>query len=187
MIRIGSFSKTLSASVRCGYIAAAPDWIEGLIDLKIATSFGGGRLAAELVLNVLRDGSYRKHMEGLRLRLSRAMGEVNTRLKSLGIEPWLEPQAGMFLWSQLPDGIDAADVAREALAENIVLAPGNAFSLSQSATSFLRFNVSQSQDGRVSRRCERQSREGHNRTSVLQSRRHEVWVRRSPGRHVERF
>ncbi|HYI30179.1 MAG TPA: PLP-dependent aminotransferase family protein [Bradyrhizobium sp.] len=149
VIHIGSFSKTISASARCGFIAARPDWIEGLIDLKIATSFGGGRLAAELVFNVLRDGSYRKHIEGLRLRLSRAMGEVNTRLKSLGIEPWLEPQAGMFLWSRLPDGIDAADVAREALAENIVLAPGNAFSLSQSATSFLRFNVAQSGDVRV--------------------------------------
>jgi DNA-binding transcriptional MocR family regulator len=44
VIQIGSFSKTLSASVRCGYIAARPDWIEGLIDLKIATSFGGGGL-----------------------------------------------------------------------------------------------------------------------------------------------
>jgi DNA-binding transcriptional MocR family regulator len=149
VIHIGSFSKTLSASARCGFIAARRDWIEGLIDLKIATSFGGGRLTAELVLNVLRDGSYRKHLEGLRLRLSRAMSEVSTRLKSLGIESWLQPQAGMFLWSQLPEGIDAAEVAREALAENIVLAPGNAFSLSQSATRFLRFNVSQSQDGRV--------------------------------------
>ena len=64
VIHIGSFSKTLSASARCGFIAARPDWIEGLIDLKIATSFGGGRLAAELVLNVLSDGGYRKHMEG---------------------------------------------------------------------------------------------------------------------------
>ena len=73
MVQIGSFSKTLSASVRCGFIAARRDWIEGLIDLKIATSFGGGRLAAELVLTVLQDGSYRKHMEGLRARLSRAM------------------------------------------------------------------------------------------------------------------
>lgn len=149
VIHIGSFSKTLSASARCGFIAARPDWIEGLIDLKIATTFGGGRLTAELVLNVLRDGSYRKHMEGLRLRLSRAMGEVSARLKSLGLEPWIEPQAGMFLWSRLPDGIDAADVAREALADNIVLAPGNVFSLSQTATSFLRFNISQSRDDRV--------------------------------------
>ncbi len=149
VIHIGSFSKTLSASARCGFIAARPDWIEGLIDLKIATTFGGGPLTAELVLNVLRDGSYRKHMEGLRLRLSRAMTEVNIRLKNLGLVPWIEPQAGMFLWSRLPDGLDSADIAREALADNIVLAPGNVFSLSQSATSFLRFNVSQSQDERV--------------------------------------
>jgi DNA-binding transcriptional MocR family regulator len=149
VVHIGSFSKTLSASARCGFIATRQDWIEGLIDLKIATSFGGGRLAAELVYNVLRDGNYRKHMERLRLRLSHAMTDVSTRLKSVGIKPWLEPQAGMFLWCSLPDGIDAATIARLALAENIVLAPGNAFSLSQSAQNFLRFNVSQSQDDRL--------------------------------------
>ncbi len=149
VIHIGSFSKTLSASARCGYVAARADWIEGLIDMKIATSFGGGHLAAELVFNVLRDGSYRKHIDALKLRLSHAMSEVNLRLKSLGLEPWLEPQAGMFLWSRLPDGIDAADVARDALKDRIVLAPGNAFSVSQSATGFLRFNVSQCQDSRI--------------------------------------
>jgi DNA-binding transcriptional MocR family regulator len=119
------------------------------VDLKIATSFGGSRLAAELVFNVLRDGSYRKHMERLRVRLSHAMTDVSSRLKSIGIEPWLEPQAGMFLWCRLPDGIDAAEMAKAALAEDIVLAPGNVFSLSQSAQSFLRFNVSQSLDTRV--------------------------------------
>ena len=146
VVHIGSFSKTLSASVRCGFVAARADWIEGLVDLKIATSFGGGRLAAELVLQVLRDGSYRKYMEGLRDRLSRAMTVVGARLAAVGIVPWLEPEAGMFLWCRLPDGIDAAEMAREALAANIVLAPGNAFSLSQSAHGFLRFNVAQSQD-----------------------------------------
>ncbi|MBW9053623.1 PLP-dependent aminotransferase family protein [Rhizobium mesosinicum] len=149
VIHIGSFSKTLSAAARCGFIAARPEWIEGLIDLKIATSFGGARLNAELVLGVLSDGTYRKHAEGLRSRLSKAMFEVTTRLKSLGIRPWLEPQAGMFLWCRLPDGFDAAVVARAALAQNVVLAPGNAFSLSQSATGFMRFNVSQTLDNRV--------------------------------------
>ncbi len=149
VVHIGSFSKTLSASVRCGFIAAPPDWIEGLTDLKIATSFGGGRFAAELVLTLLRDGSYRKHMEALRLRLSRAMIDVTGRLAAIGITPWIEPQAGMFLWCRLPDGIDAAEIARHALAANIVLAPGNAFSLSRTANSYLRFNVAQSGDQRI--------------------------------------
>ncbi|MBR0663783.1 PLP-dependent aminotransferase family protein [Roseomonas hellenica] len=149
VVHIGSFSKTLSASVRCGFIAARPDWIEGLADLRIATSFGGGRLSAELVLALLQDGSYRKHMEALRQRLARAMAETAARLKPIGILPAIEPSAGIFLWCRLPEGIDAAEIARHALAENIVLAPGNAFSLSQTAKSFLRFNVAQSADPRI--------------------------------------
>ena len=149
VIQIGSFSKTLSASARCGFIAARPDWIDGLVDLKIATTFGGGRLNAELTLAVLRDGGYRKHLEALRLRLARARVDVGARLRQLGLMPWLDPQAGMFLWCSLPDGIDASDVARAALSQKVVLAPGNAFSVAQSAANYLRFNVSQCQDERV--------------------------------------
>ncbi|TWF54332.1 DNA-binding transcriptional MocR family regulator [Neorhizobium alkalisoli] len=149
VIHIGSFSKTLSASARCGFIAAKPDWIEGLTDLKIATTFGGGRLAAELVHDVLSDGGYRKHLDVLRARLSRATVEVSGKLQKLGITPWIEPQAGMFLWCRLPDGLDAGEIARAALAKNIVLAPGNVFSASQSFGGFMRFNVSQSLDDRL--------------------------------------
>ena len=149
VVQIGSFSKTLSASVRCGFIAAPRDWIDGLTDLKIAMSFGGGRLSSELVLKLLGDGSYRKHMEALRLRLARAMIETTARLAEIGITPWHEPRAGMFLWCRLPQGLDAADIARRALAENVVLAPGNAFSLSRTANGFLRFNVAQSGDERI--------------------------------------
>ncbi|WP_332680517.1 aminotransferase-like domain-containing protein [Bosea sp. (in: a-proteobacteria)] len=149
VIHIGSFSKTLSASVRCGFIAARRDWIEGLIDLKIATSFGASRLSAELVLGILQDGSYRKHVEGLRGRLGRAMAETRLRLAALGIVPWLEPRGGMLLWCRLPGELDAAGIAQRVLAEGIVLAPGNAFSLSQSAGRFLRFNVAQCSDPRI--------------------------------------
>ncbi|MBA1139350.1 aminotransferase-like domain-containing protein [Mesorhizobium neociceri] len=151
VVHIGSFSKTLSASVRCGFIAAPRDWIDQLTDLKIATTFGGGRLAAELVLALLKDGSYRKHMDLLRARLSRAMGETSARLKAIGIRPWIDQPAGLFLWCSLPNGVDAAEIARRALADNIVLAPGNAFSLSGTASRFLRFNVAQCQDERIFR------------------------------------
>ncbi len=149
VIQIGSFSKTLSASLRCGYIAARSDWIDSLIDLKIATSFGGGRLAADILLTALTDSGYRKHMEAIRTRLADAMAKTVTRLEALGIIPWLVPVAGMFLWCRLPQGIDAATIARACLKEGVVLAPGNAFSQSQSAGNFLRFNVAQSMDDRV--------------------------------------
>lgn len=150
VIRIGSFSKTLSASVRCGYIAARREWIEGLIDLQVATSFGSASpVAAALVASVLSGGGYRKHVEALRQRLARARRDLAARLQRLGIEPWLMPRGGIFLWCSLPDGLDSAAVARAAIADNVVLAPGNAFSLSGTAAAFLRFNVAQSRDPRL--------------------------------------
>ncbi|MBO3761068.1 PLP-dependent aminotransferase family protein [Ciceribacter sp. L1K22] len=149
VIQLGSFSKTVSASARLGYIAARPDWIESLIDLKIAGSFGGNALSAALTLSVLKDGGYRHHLATLKTRLASAMGETIRRLAPLGIRPWLEPRGGLYLWCRLPDGLDAAEIARKALAENVILAPGNVFSVSQTAGDFLRFNVSQSADPRI--------------------------------------
>lgn len=123
--------------------------IEGLIDLKVALSFGGGRLAAELVLDLLKDGSYRRHVEALRQQLARAMAETCGRLAALGIEPWLTPRGGLFLWCRLPGELDGAALAKYALGEGVVLAPGNAFSLSRTARHFLRFNVAQAADPRI--------------------------------------
>ena len=149
VIHIGSFSKTISASVRCGYVAARADWIDSLVDLKIATAFGGGRLAADVVLRALTDSGYRRHMETVRLRLAEARAKIAARLEALDITPWLLPQAGMFLWCRLPQGMDAAAIARACLQDRVVLAPGNAFSHSLSAGDFLRFNVAQCADERV--------------------------------------
>ncbi|MCS4236644.1 PLP-dependent aminotransferase family protein [Stenotrophomonas sp. BIGb0135] len=149
VIQVGSFSKTLSASVRCGFIVARGDWIEGLADLKIATSFGGGRLAADILLTALTASGYRRHVEAVRTRLASARDTTLARLAPLGIRPWVVPQAGMLLWCQLPDGVDAANIARRCLAEGVVLAPGNAFSPSLAAAGFLRFNAAQAQDRRV--------------------------------------
>ncbi len=150
VIRVGSFSKTLSASIRCGYIAARADWIEALVDLQVATSFGGpSPVATELVFGTLSDGSYRKHLDALRPRLSKVRREASAKLAALGIQPWIMPRGGFYLWCRLPDGRDAAGVARNALRHNLVLAPGNVFSISQSASEFMRFNVAQMADRRA--------------------------------------
>jgi DNA-binding transcriptional MocR family regulator len=144
VIRIGSFSKTLSASVRCGYIAGRSDWIEALVDLQVATSFGGpSAVAGELIASVLSGGSYRKHMDEVRRRLSRARKVAAARLAPLGIVPWIMPRGGFYLWCRLPDGHDSTVIARRCLEHDVILAPGNVFSVSQSAASFLRFNVAQ--------------------------------------------
>ncbi|VWC74701.1 GntR family regulatory aminotransferase [Burkholderia lata] len=142
VVSIGSFSKTLSAAIRCGYVAARPEWIEALVDLKLATSFGHAQIGANVVHRLLVDGTYRRHVDSLRTRLADAMGETLRRLTRAGLRIWTEPRGGLLVWAELPDGLDAARVARQALDHDVVLAPGNVFSASHSATSYLRFNVS---------------------------------------------
>jgi DNA-binding transcriptional MocR family regulator len=129
--------------VRCGYIAARAEWIEPLIDLKLATSFGNGQLAASVVHRMLVDGTYRRHLEAMRAKLADAMGETVRRLGYAGLDIWTRPRAGLFVWARLPAGLDAADIARHALTAGVVFAPGNVFSAAQTAAGFLRFNVSQ--------------------------------------------
>jgi len=149
VIHVGSFSKTLTAAARCGFIAARPDWIEPLVDLRIATTYAGGHLSSALVLDLLRSTAYRRHVETVRTRLAEAMEQTAERLAQIGIEPWFRPSAGMFLWCRLPGDTDAGALARHVLADNIVLAPGNTFSPSQSARNYLRFNVAQCSAPRI--------------------------------------
>ncbi|PYE88929.1 GntR family transcriptional regulator [Phyllobacterium leguminum] len=149
IVHIGSFSKTLSAAARVGYIATRGDWVDRLTDLKLATTFGSSQLSAQLVHTLLIDGTYRRHVDAVRARLAAAMTLTSNRLKAAGLELWTEPQSGMFLWARLPAGMDSALIARHALERGVVFAPGNVFSLAHNAANYLRFNVAQSAQPRI--------------------------------------
>ncbi len=154
VVYVGGFSKTVSAAARCGFIALREDWVEPLLDLKVATSFGDDRIAAALVHGVLADGGYRRHLEGLRERLALATGQTLRRLRGLGLSCAAPPAGGLFLWCALPSCIDSAELARRALARGLLLAPGNVFSASQGCAGHVRVNVSQCQRPEVFERLE---------------------------------
>ena len=149
VIQIGGFSKTLSGAARIGVIAIRADWVERLVDLKLAVGLSSPHLNAALIHRFLSEGSYRHHLEAMRTRLAAARGRTLERLRAAGLDVPFVPQAGMFLWARLPERLDAAEISRRALRESVVLAPGNVFSLSQSAENFLRFNVAQCAAPRV--------------------------------------
>ncbi|MBK8159230.1 MAG: PLP-dependent aminotransferase family protein [Rhodospirillaceae bacterium] len=158
VIHLGSFSKTLSAATRIGFLAADAATIADLADLKLAMSFGNNELSAQLVHRLLSDGSYRKHVAGIRDRLARTRFRVSRKLTQLGLVPWLPETAesgeGLFLWLGLPPGKGQTARNAEALAvaaqdQGIVLAPGNVFSPEGAWPSHLRFNVAQTLDPRI--------------------------------------
>jgi DNA-binding transcriptional MocR family regulator len=150
VLYLGGFSKTISAALRVGFIAGPAETIRHLTDLKLATTFGNNQVSAQLVHRLLEDGSYRKHVAAIRERLRRAGPPLRHRLEAVGLHTWVETEEGMFLWMRLPEGMpDAAALARNAIAQRIVLAPGAVFSPSKHWQDFLRINVAQSQSPRL--------------------------------------
>ena len=111
----------------------------------------GSPLAARLQHYVLADAGFRRHMDHIRGRLQEKMARAIKRLQAIGVVPWIEPSGGLFLWCTLPNALDAADIARRALADDVLLAPGNVFSVAQSAGSYMRFNVAMMEDPKIFR------------------------------------
>jgi DNA-binding transcriptional MocR family regulator len=141
VIYVGGTSKTLSATLRCGFIAARQEWVDTLLDLKLAATFGSNDLSARVVHHLLSDGSYRRHLDVTRGKLHRARAATIDALRTMGIEPWHEPRGGLFVWGLLPSGMSAIDVAKRAESRDLLLAPGDVFSSGQRATGALRFNA----------------------------------------------
>lgn len=156
VIYIGSFSKVIAPSLRCGYIAAHPELIDELESLKMACGLTSSELTEAAAYEILMQGRQRKHVKQLREELMRAHEQVAPRLKAAGMQLFCEPHAGMFLWARHCELEDATALAIRARDARILLAPGQLFMPDGRPVPWLRFNVIHSLDDRLYRFLEAQ-------------------------------
>ncbi|MCX7693496.1 PLP-dependent aminotransferase family protein [Tepidimonas taiwanensis] len=146
VVHIGSFSKTISPNLRVGYVAAHPDVLEDLAQLKMISGLTSSEFAERLAYGALIDGRWRKHLRALRQRLAEAHQRTAERLERQGFELFAQPGAGMFLWARHPAIDNATTVAYQAAEQDILLGPGHLFGLDLSPSPWLRFNVAFCED-----------------------------------------
>ncbi len=139
VILVSGYSKMLAASLRVGYLAANPDILQKLADLKMLAGLTSPELGERVVHRVLMEGQYRRHIERVRLRVDEARQRCLKGLQKLGLTIRHEPQAGMFVWADC--GRDSEVLARAAADQGMLLAPGTLFSPSQGPSTMLRFSV----------------------------------------------
>jgi DNA-binding transcriptional MocR family regulator len=151
VIYIGSFSKTIAPALRVGFIAARQELIHELLPLKLVGGLTTSEITEELVLEVLLQGRHRKHVKQLQSQLAEAHDAVGQRLREMGMELFVEPGAGMFLWARHPQIDDSTVLATQAKEKKILLAPGQLFMPNASAVPWIRFNVAHSMDDRLYR------------------------------------
>ncbi|AAU49918.1 GntR family regulatory protein [Burkholderia pseudomallei] len=139
VIFLGSFSKTLAANLRVGYIACAPELAKALTDQKMLVGMTTPELNERVLYKVLTEGHYRRHVERLRARLDGVRDKTARMLERTGMRLFTMPAAGMFLWADT--GVDSDALAAAAHEEGFLLTPGSLFSPQQSPSTWTRFNV----------------------------------------------
>ncbi|QIL80956.1 PLP-dependent aminotransferase family protein [Diaphorobacter sp. HDW4A] len=149
VIYLGSFSKTVSANLRVGYLLAREDIVAQLTQRKMLSGLTSSEVAERLVFNVITDGRWRRHLKSLREQLAATHEKVALALLRLGFELYCEPREGMYLWAQHPQVADCMTMVADAAKEGILLGLGRLFVVDDQPTSWLRFNVAFSDNERL--------------------------------------
>jgi DNA-binding transcriptional MocR family regulator len=145
VIYISGFSKTITPTLRVGYVAAHAEVLADLARTKMAVGLTSSEVTERIVSNVLSEGHYARHVDFLKVKLGVAHARVTERMQSLNMEIFDQPGAGLFLWARLPiEAEQSAKVATRALERGIWLAPGSYFHPGDRRSNWFRFNVATS-------------------------------------------
>lgn len=156
VIYVRSFSKTLSGSLRVGFAACAQAIAAELADIKMLTSITSSQFNERLLYLMLVDGHYRKYLSRLHDRLGEARLSVVRAFERIGLEIFVEPREGMFLWARFPHIEDSLALAETSQRDGIMLAPGAIFRPHLERSPWMRFNVAVCEEPRVQRWLQRE-------------------------------
>jgi DNA-binding transcriptional MocR family regulator len=124
-----SFSKTIAPGLRVGYVIVPQTLADELEDFVASTYISPALVAEATVLEFLRRGLLEPNLErvkGLLKARRDAMLEALERELG-GRAQWSHPEGGYFLWLELPEGTDAAELLGRATKAGVTFVPGADF------------------------------------------------------------
>jgi len=140
-IYIGSFSKSLSAALRVGFLACSADMASELADLKSIVHVNSSEYAERTVDTILRERTYAKHISALKSHVAQATRQSRQLLGDAGARFFCEPAESLYMWVRFEGLEDSLALSEYLTAEQITVAPGRIFSVDPGITSpWMRLN-----------------------------------------------
>ncbi len=145
VIRVGSFSKTLSPVLRVGSICASASLVPELVRVKMLTGLTTSEINERAVFHAVTARPYRKMVEKLIAQLDAGRERSIEALAEAGLTPVARPRGGMFVsagWDAAPTAdFNGRAIADRALKAGILLAPDEFFLQQPGSTVWFRFNA----------------------------------------------
>ncbi|MHC8410150.1 aminotransferase-like domain-containing protein [Pseudomonas sp. Hz4] len=148
VIYVGSYSKTVSSSLRVGFVVAGAGVISRLAEVKMISSMGASRFCESVLASLLANGAYRKLVQRQRQRLSNDREAALQVLEDAEWEVFGKPVGGLFIWARSRMS-DYAQVRTQAQRFGVLLSSATAFSPTGEANDWQRINVAYACDPRA--------------------------------------
>ena len=160
-IYISGFSKILTPNWRVGFVAAAQEMVERIIDRKLLTALTTPALPERALAVTLEQGSLRRHADRVMTRLAAARLRCVRLAQDAGFS-FAAPPQGLFGWVET--GVDVDQLAARLHAQGWLLAPGSLFHATPRPSTLMRINFATAQDARLWRALREACRELHTTT-----------------------
>lgn len=144
VIYLSSFSKTLAPGFRTAWISAPAPLIARLELAKQSIDLCTGALDQCMVAEACRRGVLQSHLPQLRAAYQAKRDVMVAALDThmTGVLHWAPPRGGFFLWTRLPEGVDAVTLLPIAQQHGVVYVTGDAFFVDGRGTEFIRLSFS---------------------------------------------
>lgn len=151
VVFLGTFSKTFCPGLRVGWLAASPALRERYVMVKQGVDLHTSTLCQRQIAVYLELFSLDADIERIR-DTYRGRRDAMLRAMDESFPPGIHynrPQGGMFLWVELPDGIDAREILKSSLEDGVAFVPGAPFFPNGGHENTLRLNFSAMPEERI--------------------------------------
>jgi len=128
VVYASSFSKTVCPGIRVGYLVGPQAVIDQIRVLATNTYISPNMVAQSIVNQFCRSGRLERSIEtvkeALRARRDAVVAALERELPEARFSP---PQGGYFMWVELPEEVDVAELERASKERGVVFVPGTDF------------------------------------------------------------
>lgn len=144
VILLNTFSKVLTPGLRVAWLVAPAEVIRKLTMTKQGTDLHTATFNQMIAYEIARDGFLEEHVPVIRKLYRERRDAMLAALEEYFPDnvSWTRPQGGLFLWVTVPQGIDTAELLKDALAYRIAFVPGAAFHANGGGANTLRLSFS---------------------------------------------